>query len=245
MKLKSVWVGVVFLAASGCAAYELPPLSSDHPASPQATSTPARSVSKTLMYTRADIPATQPVVDVAMAPGHGTQQAAQGGQQTVVADGKVIATVPNASQIVVEHGEIKGFMDAMTMGYRVDPPSLLDGLKFGDKVRFTIDVPKKAIVKIEKGPVLAAATSQQAQGSGAAGAGAQKTVVGEGKVIATVPNSSQIVVEHGEIKGFMEAMTMGYPVDPPALVEGLKFGDKVRFTIDVAKKAIVKIEKMK
>jgi hypothetical protein len=32
----------------------------------------------------------------------------------------------------------------------IDPPSLLEGLKFGDRVRFTIDVPKKAIVKIEK-----------------------------------------------------------------------------------------------
>jgi Cu/Ag efflux protein CusF len=70
-------------------------------------------------------------------------------------------------------------------------------------------------------------------------------VIGEGKVVATVPASNQIVVEHGEIKGFMEAMTMGYPVDPPSLLEGLKFGDKVRFTIDVPKKAIVKIEKMK
>jgi Cu/Ag efflux protein CusF len=136
-------------------------------------------------------------------------------------------------------------MDAMTMGYRVEPPSLLEGLKSGDKVRFTIDVPKKAIVKIEKGPMLAATTSpQQGQGSPAAEAGSQKTVVGEGKVVATVPNSSQIVVEHGEIKGFMEAMTMGYRVDPPSLLEGLKFGDKVRFTIDVPQKAIVKIEKL-
>ncbi|HEX5020576.1 MAG TPA: copper-binding protein [Candidatus Binatia bacterium] len=246
MKLKNVLVGIVSLASSGCAAYELPPLSSNHPASPQAMSTPGRTVSKTLAYTRADIPATQPIVDSAMAQGHTTRQASQGEPQTVVADGKVITTVPNAGQIVVEHGEIKGFMDAMTMGYRVDPPSLLEGLKSGDKVRFTIDIPKKAIVKIEKGPVLAAATSAQpTEGSGAAGAGPQKTVVGEGKVVATVPNSSQIVVEHGEIKGFMEAMTMGYPVDPPSLLEGLKFGDKVRFTIDVPKKAIVKIEKMK
>ena len=68
----------------------------------------------------------------------------------MVGVGKVVATVPNASQIVVDHEEIKDFMEAMTMGYRVDPPSLLEGLKFGDKVRFTIDVPKKAIVKIEK-----------------------------------------------------------------------------------------------
>ena len=135
-------------------------------------------------------------------------------------------------------------MEAMTMGYRVEPPSLLEGLKQGDKVRFTIDVPNKAIVKIEKGERLAAAGKQEGQPSGSPQSGAQKTVVGEGKVIATVPNASQIVVEHGEIKGFMEAMTMGYRVDPPSLLEGLKFGDKVRFTIDVPNKAIVKIEKM-
>jgi Cu/Ag efflux protein CusF len=41
-------------------------------------------------------------------------------------------------------------MDAMTMGYRIDPPSLMEGLKFGDKIRFTIDVQNKAITKIEK-----------------------------------------------------------------------------------------------
>ena len=41
-------------------------------------------------------------------------------------------------------------MEAMTMGYRTEPSSLLEGLKFGDRIRFTIDVPNKAIVKIEK-----------------------------------------------------------------------------------------------
>ena len=237
MKFKTHLAMIVPLMLTGCAAYELQPLNTNHPANPEATAVPVRTVSKTLAYTRADIPSTQPVADAATP---------QGKPHSVVADGKVITTVPNASQIVVEHGEIKGFMDAMTMGYRVDPASLLDGLKSGDKVRFTIDVPKKAIVKIEKGPALAATTSpQQGQESRVADSGTQKTVVGEGKVVATVPNSSQIVVEHEEIKGFMEAMTMGYPVDPPSLLEGLKFGDKVRFTIDVRKKVIIKIEKMK
>ena len=41
-------------------------------------------------------------------------------------------------------------MEAMTMGYRVDPPALLEGIKAGDKVRFTIDVPSKAIIKIDR-----------------------------------------------------------------------------------------------
>jgi Cu/Ag efflux protein CusF len=141
------------LLLTGCAAYEVQPLTTNHPANPDAVSAPARPLSKTLVYTAADIPSPQPVL-AAAGPAQGGSEAPRGsgagGQQTVVGEGKVIATVPNASQIVVEHGEIKGFMDAMTMGYRIDPPSLLEGLKFGDKVRFTIDVQKKAIIKIEK-----------------------------------------------------------------------------------------------
>ena len=136
-----------FLALAGCAAYEPAELTTNHPAHPDAVAAPERSNSKTLVYTQADIPSAQPLASVQEG-GH--EASAAGGRQTVVGDGKVIATVPNASQIVVEHGEIKGFMEAMTMGYRVDPPTLLEGLKQGDKVRFTIDVPKKAIVKIEK-----------------------------------------------------------------------------------------------
>jgi Cu/Ag efflux protein CusF len=151
MKSGSLLFAIVSVVFSGCAAYRLEPLSMNHPANPEATAVVARPVSKTLAYTRADIPSSVPT-SAMMAQQHGeeTQQSAQSEQKTVVADGKVVATVPNASQLVVEHGEIKGFMEAMTMGYRVDPPSLLEGLKFGDKVRFTIDVPKKAIVKIEK-----------------------------------------------------------------------------------------------
>jgi Cu/Ag efflux protein CusF len=136
------------LALAGCAAYEPARLTVGHPAHPQAMAAPDRAASRTLAYTSADRPSARPVAAVQRGahemPTHGA------GQQTVVGEGKVVATVPNANQIVVEHGEIKGFMDAMTMGYQIDPPSLLEGLKFGDKVRFTIDVPKKAIVKIEK-----------------------------------------------------------------------------------------------
>jgi mono/diheme cytochrome c family protein len=72
-----------------------------------------------------------------------------------------------------------------------------------------------------------------------------QSVTGEGTVIAVVPANQQIVVDHKEIKGFMEAMIMGYKVDPPSLLAKLKAGDNVRFTIDTQKKAIVKLEKLR
>jgi Cu/Ag efflux protein CusF len=41
-------------------------------------------------------------------------------------------------------------MDAMTMGFRTNPASLLKEVKAGDKIRFTIDTEKRVIIKIEK-----------------------------------------------------------------------------------------------
>jgi Cu/Ag efflux protein CusF len=69
---------------------------------------------------------------------------------TVTGEGTVIAVVPPKAQLVVEHGAIKGFMGAMTMGYTVNPPTLLDGFKGGDAIRFTIDTQQQAIIQIEK-----------------------------------------------------------------------------------------------
>lgn len=136
---------------AGCAAYDMPPLATSHPAHAEAMVSLEPPISKTLVYTRADIPALQPATaKVVDQEGRAGAPAAAAAMQTVEGEGKVIATVPSTSQIVVEHGEIKGFMDAMTMGYRAEPSSLLEGLKSGDRVRFTIDVPKNAIVKIEK-----------------------------------------------------------------------------------------------
>ena len=70
--------------------------------------------------------------------------------KTVTAEGTVVALRPERQQVVVEHGEIKDFMDAMTMGYKVAPATLLDTVQPGDKVRFTIDTAGKTITKIDK-----------------------------------------------------------------------------------------------
>ena len=67
---------------------------------------------------------------------------------------------------------------------------------------------------------------------------------GTGVIIATDTRASRVVVDHGEIKGYMAAMIMGFAVDPPALLEGLMEGDRVRFTIDAKKNAIVRFERI-
>lgn len=143
---------VAALVLSGCAGFQLEPLATSHPAHPDAPAVRERTASQTLAYTRSDIPTVRQTPIVAATPpaAPGSPPTEGAASQRVVGEGEVVATVPNASQIVVEHGEIKGFMEAMTMGYRVDPPSLLTDLKEGDKVRFTIDVQRRAIVEIEK-----------------------------------------------------------------------------------------------
>jgi Cu/Ag efflux protein CusF len=76
----------------------------------------------------------------------------KGVPETVTADGNVVALVPESGEIVLTHDEIAGFMDAMTMGYKVSSPALLKAVKPGDTVRFTIDTERRVITRIVKSP---------------------------------------------------------------------------------------------
>jgi Cu/Ag efflux protein CusF len=66
--------------------------------------------------------------------------------------GVVVATHPQHPALTVNHEEIKGFMEAMEMMYYVQSVDMLDGLKPGDKIRFTIDT--RSPPKIKKLEVL-------------------------------------------------------------------------------------------
>jgi Cu/Ag efflux protein CusF len=63
--------------------------------------------------------------------------------------GVVVATAPRVGRLIVNHEEIKGYMAAMEMSFAVTPTSLLSGLNPGDRIDFTIDAAKSAIVGIE------------------------------------------------------------------------------------------------
>ena len=70
-----------------------------------------------------------------------------------------------------------------------------------------------------------------------------KFVKGIGKIVALVPQSKEVVIDHEAIKDYMDAMTMGYKVSSPSLFKGLKTGDRVEFTLDTKQRVITKIEK--
>ena len=50
--------------------------------------------------------------------------------------------------LTLDHEAIKGFMGAMEMMYRVEPPRLAAGLRVGDRVAFDIDAARYAVVAI-------------------------------------------------------------------------------------------------
>lgn len=68
-----------------------------------------------------------------MAMGASAQQA-KGKSHTL--EGKVEAV--QATMLTVNHGKVEGYMDAMTMPYKVDKPDLLKNVKVGDQIRATV-----------------------------------------------------------------------------------------------------------
>ena len=60
--------------------------------------------------------------------------------QSPTVAGEVIKIDEKGGRITLKHGEIRHLdMPAMTMSWRVRSPSLLEGLKSGDRVRFVAE----------------------------------------------------------------------------------------------------------
>jgi len=66
-----------------------------------------------------------------------------------------------------------------------------------------------------------------------------KSVQGVGVVTAIDPKAQRLTINHEDIKGFMGAMEMAYPVARPGLLTGIRAGDKIRFVINRRKGLIV------
>ena len=78
--------------------------------------------------------------------------ATSGIERRWVVEGVVRAIFPELGVIVLTHGDIPGYMPAMTMGFRVASPKIQEAVSVGDEVRFTLQgvLPNVAVTTIEK-----------------------------------------------------------------------------------------------
>jgi Cu/Ag efflux protein CusF len=69
------------------------------------------------------------------------------------AQGVVRVVAPEINRIFIEHGDIPGLMEAMTMAFEPEDPKMLNGLAPGDSVRITLQKKgeRVVLVAIEKG----------------------------------------------------------------------------------------------
>lgn len=70
----------------------------------------------------------------------------------------------------------------------------------------------------------------------------------EGSVLGVIPEQGQILIDHEPIRApgyFMGAMEMPFSVENPALLNGLKTGDRVQFRVSEEKKSrILEIKRL-
>ena len=67
--------------------------------------------------------------------------------------------------------------------------------------------------------------------TGPAAATATTSYLGKGKVVSLKPKLPSIEIDHEDIKDFMPAMTMEFYVKDKSLLDGLKPGDQIDFSI--------------
>ena len=79
-------------------------------------------------------------------------RAAAAGPREFHGEGVVRAVLPEMNIVVITHGEIAGYMPAMTMGFRAASPKVYETVDAGDAVRFTLAgvPPNVAVTDIEK-----------------------------------------------------------------------------------------------
>lgn len=75
-----------------------------------------------------------------------------GGEREYHATGVVRAGIAELGILVITHGDIPGYMPPMTMGFRTESPKILESVRPGDEVRFTLrgTPPNLAITAIDK-----------------------------------------------------------------------------------------------
>lgn len=165
----------------------------------------------------------------AAAPAQAAAQPAAANLPTV--SGTIEKVDTTANKVTIDHGPIPNLnMDAMTMVFRVQDPALLQGVKAGDKVQFQADRVNGqiSVVRFGSGGAQAAPAKPAAQSAATTNL---PTVAGTVEKVDA--GASKITIDHGPIPNLnMDAMTMVFRAQDPAVLKGVKAGDRIQFQAD-------------
>jgi protein SCO1/2 len=133
-------------------------------------------------------------------------------EHTYTVQGQVIEVAPDHQQATVKHEEIKGFMMAMTMPYKVQNPQLLNGIVPGDLINAKLLVGPDGVFFTEVKKVGEAPLEQPA--GAAAGPGADLLKPGEPLPDATFVDQNGRKQRISAFKGAPLAITFIYTSCP-------------------------------
>lgn len=152
------------------------------------------------------------------------------GHSAYDARGVIEKIYPDRQRVKLKHGPIDKYeMPGMTMVFRVKNPALLQGIGEGDERGIKIEMDGSSFVITGFEPAAS-------DGSKDAGQEA-KTASGSdarGTVQEIYRDREKIKLKHGPIDKFeMPGMTMVFRVQDPALLDEVKEGEEVGFTIEM------------
>ena len=185
-----------------------------------------------------------PALAAAAGHNHATAAAVTKGVDAKViqpqSDGEIKKVDKEAGKITIKHGRLANLdMAPMTMVFKVKDPAMLKQVKAGDKVKFTAEKMSGALTVTALGSAsVPAVATMAAKTSAAETMPAADTKVlaqpqSDGEIKKVDKAAGKITVKHGPLVNLdMPAMTMVFKVKDPAMLEQVKAGDKVKFTVE-------------
>ena len=144
----------------------------------------------------------------------------------------VVKTVrTEQGKVKIEHGPIDKYeMPSMTMVFKVEDLSMLEGIEPGTEVGFDVDNSSGGFVITHLMPKMTMMSEEMEKDDTAL---SDAKMDARGVIKAVRAEQGKIKIEHGPIDKYsMPAMTMMFKVEDPELLKTLESGSQVEFNVD-------------
>lgn len=143
--------------------------------------------------------------------------------------GKIVEVNAARQVVTMDHRDIPGLTAAMTMGFRVENATILNGLGAGDAVEFDLE---------QKPEGLTVTGLRRIDPAALEGSGEPQSYHGEGTVVLVNRKVGAVLLKHDGAGGLPPGELV-LPVVPASQLEGLEDETPVEFTLTMRKDQLV------